>query len=128
MFDENDFFLNDDELAQDNQLDVVSSESIKLLELIKKTSDAAIENFKFGEKSDAKNAITLISSYLTSLIDFVNADAEGLSDEEICAKAEEVSKMTTELTLNNIDAILGKAEEVKQNTPDSGVDESGLDF
>ena len=111
MFNDDDFFLSDDELAEDNQLSIVDSARLDLLESIKTAVDNMIGNIKFNEQSDANNNCRIIAGYLDHLIVLGQIDTMGLSDEEVFEKIEEVMKSTTELTFKNIDDVLPEPEE-----------------
>lgn len=129
MFNEDDFFLDDDELAEDNQLSLVDSARLNLLESIKKSCEDMIENLKFNEQSEAFNNTRIISGYVDSLINLGSIEVNNLSEEEIYDEIEKVMTATTTLTFGNINEILPDDEETANNMPaNSDDDADGTDW
>lgn len=129
MFNEDDFFLDDDELAEDNQLSLVDSARLNLLESIKKSCEDMIENLKFNEQSEAFNNTRIIAGYVDSLINLGSIEINNLSEEEIYDEIEKVMTATTTLTFGNINEILPDEEETTNNmSADSDDDADGTDW
>lgn len=105
-----DFFLNDDELAEDNQITIVDTARTKLLESIIKSSKDMIDNLKFNEQSEAESNTRLISSYVDSLLRLGAVDLSQLSEEEAEEEIDKILKSTTELTFSNMNDVLPEEE------------------
>lgn len=110
MFNDDDFFLNDDELAEDNQITIVDTARTKLLESIIKSSKDMIDNLKFNEQSEAESNTRLISSYVDSLLRLGAVDLSQLSEEEAEEEIDKILKSTTELTFSNMNDVLPEEE------------------
>ena len=130
---DDEFFVNDDELAADNQPTTVDSAKDKVLDYIIEVAKKIKDNIKFNETTDASSNISLLSKQVDALISLDSKELEGLSDEELYERVEKIQRSTTELTLSNIDDVLPKQEE---DFDDSGAtnmngdddDDSGIDF
>jgi len=107
MSDMDDFFLNDDDLAKDNELNKIDLAKIRLLETISRTANETIQNIRFNEEKDAFDNIDLITNYLAALHRLAETDVEdlGISDEEMDHVIKEAETLTTELTFRNIDTV-----------------------
>ena len=118
MFNDDDFFINDDELAEDNQLTIVDTARIDLLKTMKKTADDMISNLQFNEKNEAMTNTRLLAGYMDSLIKLAEIElSDNLSDEEVAEEIDKVLKQTTELTFGNINDVLkdeGEATEMPE--------------
>lgn len=129
MFEDDDFFIDNDELAADEQLDIVDSTILKLTEQLKKTSEELALNIKLKEGSDADASLSIIAGLVNQIITLKSIDIENLSDEEIEEAINSAIKSTTELTFNNINNVLGDDEPTDiTTTDDSDDDNSSLDF
>ena len=131
---DDEFFLNDDELAADNQLSIVDDAKLKVLNYIIKVATEAKDNIKFNETTDASSNISLLSKQMSALISLDSEELEELSDEELYERVEAILRSTTELTLSNIDDVLPKQEDdfddsgsTNMNADDTD-DDSGIDF
>lgn len=130
---DDEFFINDDDLAADNQLSIVDDAKLKVLEYIIKVATEAKDNIKFNESTDASSNISLLSKQMSALISLDSEELEELSDEELYERVEAILRSTTELTLSNIDDVLPKQEDdfddsgsTNMNADDD--DDSGIDF
>lgn len=124
---DDDFFLNDDDLAADNQLSIVDEAKIKLAKEIEKVAKDLEENIKYNEKSDSENNLKILSNHLTALISMFEIDTFNLSDEEIQERIDEVIKQTTQLTFANIDDVIPEMEE-STDTQVSDDNDDNLDW
>lgn len=124
---DDDFFLNDDDLAADNQLSIVDEAKIKLAKEIEKVAKDLEENINYNEKSDSENNLKILSNHLTALISMFEIDTFNLSDEEIQERIDEVIKQTTQLTFANIDDVIPEMEE-STDTQVSDDNDDNLDW
>lgn len=124
---DDDFFLNDDDLAADNQLSIVDEAKIKLAKEIEKVAKDLEENINYNEKSDSENNLRILSNHLTALISMFEIDTFNLSDEEIQERIDEVIKQTTQLTFANIDDVIPEMEE-STDTEVSDDNDDNLDW
>lgn len=124
---DDDFFLNDDDLAADNQLSIVDEAKIKLAKEIEKVAKDLEENINYNEKSDSENNLRILSNHLTALISMFEIDTFNLSDEEVQERIDEVIKQTTQLTFANIDDVIPEMEE-STDTEISDDNDDNLDW
>lgn len=111
MFEADDFYLDDDELGEENQMSMVDEAIYKSLEGMQKSITELMNNLKFNEVQDQKNSLRLIAMHLDSAITLANIDENNLTEEEVFEEIEKVLKQTTELTFSNIDRVIPKIEE-----------------
>ena len=126
MRDMDDFFLDDDDLAQDNQLTVIDNTRIRILDDIIDIAKKIKENINFNEETDARANIQILSRNLDWLLELTNVDINGRSDEELQEIVENVLSATTELTLENMNALLPDDEDGE--TVETMDDDNGIDF
>ena len=123
MFHDDDFFLDDEELAEDNRLTISDSARMDLLNSIIKSAQDMKDNLKFNEQSDAEHNLEMITNYVDCLIKVSQVDLEDLSEEEAEELIDKILRSTTELTFNNIDEVLPDEEpeaEMDDNSSDDG--------
>ena len=122
-----DFFIDNDDLASDEQLDVIESTMLKLAETLEATSKELCLNLKLKEGNDADASLSIISGIVSKLVALQGINVSNLSEEEVEEIVEEALKSTTELTFNNINNVLGEdtATDIKTTEVD---DDSSLDF
>ena len=105
MFNDDEFFIDDDELAKDNQPNIVDEAIIKSLQTMQKITTELIDNIRFNEINDQASNLRLLSIHLDSITKLASIDTLNLSDEEISEEIEKVIKQTTLLDMKNIDKI-----------------------
>lgn len=115
IFDDGDFFIDDDELAEDNQMSVVDDAIMKSLDAMEKVIADMKNNLKFNEQQDARHNLRILTMHLDSAIRLSEIDEKGLSDEEVFEEIEKVIKQTTQLTFSNMNDLLPQ-EEPDENT------------
>jgi len=132
---DDEFYLNDDDLAEDNQLTILDLAMEKVVDSIIKTASAIKTNIKFNEHGDRSSNINILSSLTSALIELDSEVVNDLSDEEVQQMIENVLKQTTELTFANIDKVIkddDDEEQTSNNDSDSFDDDtedgSSLDF
>ena len=127
MFNDEDFFMNDDELAEDNQPTLVDSAILDLLKSIEDCTSKMRDHIRFNERSEVLAQTDIMAGYMDSLIKLNTIDIEGLSEEEVYEEIDKVLKSTTELTFANMNEILpeeeiAEAPEAKDTADDTGTD------
>ena len=128
IFDDGDFFIDDNELAEDNQMSMVDDAIMKSLNAMEKAIADMKQNLQFNEASDARHNLRIISMHLDSAIRLSDIDSEGLSEEEVFEEIEKVIKQTTQLTFSNMNDILPQEETQNINTESSDSANSDFDF
>lgn len=128
MFDDDEFFVNDDELAEDNQPTLVDSAILDLLKSIKECVTKMEEHIRFNEHSELTAQSAIVAGYVDSLLKLNSIDVSGLSEEEVYEEIDNVLKSTTELTFSNMNDILPEEEVVPQTEELPPEDNSGTDW
>lgn len=131
MFEDDDFFLDGDELDMENNLTVIDNAKKEVLEHIEKLSNEMKMNLKFGEIVDYNNNLMAISRELDILIKLSSVEDQNLTDEEQLDIIKQAQRMTTELTFKNIDDFIEKDEnnneDVSSNNSNDDIGD-GTDF
>lgn len=138
---DDDFFLNDDELAADNQPSIVQLAEDKVLSAMLETIKDMKNSIKLNESSECHKDIEKINNYSAILAALDAISDANLSDEEIEEKVNEALKTSTEITFSNMDNIASlntpkdlfnddDKDEESKNKPngDDGTTNSSLDF
>lgn len=127
---DDEFFINDDELAQDHQLTLLDEAKMKVLKYIEDLVPEMKSNLEFSELGNYQSNLQILSSQISILIELESAD-ENLSEEEMEELIDATFKKTTELTYANLDDIIPDDEDsyslAGQNDQDEE-DEDGTDF
>lgn len=128
LFEDDDFFLDEDELDSENQLTVIEKAEDDILSHLEELVKNLKTNLKFKEITDFDNNLRTVIREVDILIKLATADKEGLSDEEQLDIIKEAQKISTELTFDNIDDFVEKDEE-EGTEPDTDFDiGDGTDF
>lgn len=131
MFEDDDFFLDGDELDMENNLTVIDNAKKEVLEHIEKLSNEMKMNLKFGEIVDYNNNLMAISRELDILIKLSSVEDQNLTDEEQLDIIKQAQRMTTELTFKNIDDFIEKDENNNEDVSSNNSDDDagdGTDF
>ena len=128
MFDDDEYFLDDEELAEDNRLTISDSARMDLLNSIIKSAQDMKDNLKFNEQSDAEHNLEMITNYVDCLIKVSQVDLEDLSEEEAEELIDKILRSTTELTFNNIDEVLPDEEPETEMNDDNSDDGDSTDW
>lgn len=128
MFDDDEYFLDDEELAEDNRLTISDSARMDLLNSIIKSAQDMKDNLKFNEQSDAEHNLEMITNYVDCLIKVSQVDLEDLSEEEAEELIDKILRSTTELTFNNIDEVLPDVEPEAEMNDDNSDDGDSTDW
>ena len=128
MFEDDDFFINEDELAAENQLNLVDNAKSDILGRLEELMKTLKENIKFRERADFDANLKIVLSQFDVLLKLHSADASGMDDEEQLELIKEAQKLTTELSYDNIDDFVEKDEE--EDTVSNDIDDigDGTDF
>jgi hypothetical protein len=129
MFEDGDFYIDDDELAEDNQMSLVDDAILKAVTSMEKALNDLKNNLKFNEQNDARHNLRILSMHLDSAIQLSRIEEDELSEEEVYEAIENVIKQTTELTFSNMDELLPK-EEIPENisSGEAGSIDTDFDF
>ena len=68
MFDNDDFYIDDNELAEDNQMSLVDDAILKAVNSMEKVLNDLKNNLKFNEQNDARHNLRILSMHLDSAI------------------------------------------------------------
>lgn len=128
MFEDDEYFLDDEELAEDNRLTISDSARMDLLNSIIKAAQDMKDNLKFNEQSDAEHNLEMITNYVDCLIKVSQVDLEDLSEEEAEELIDKILRSTTELTFNNIDEVLPDEEPEAEMNDDNSDDGDSTDW
>lgn len=121
IFDDGDFFIDDDELAEDNQMSVVDDAIMKSLDAMEKVIADMKNNLKFNEQQGARHNLRILTMHLDSAIKLSEINERELSDEEVFEEIEKVIKQTTQLTFSNMNDVLPQTEpSAELNTTGTG--------
>ena len=129
---DDDFFYDEESFNDDVKLSVTEQAELSLMSSIKKLASEMEMNLKLNERDDFEANLEIITGQLDHLISINNLKTEGLSEEELLEKIDEIYKQTTELTLANIDTVLEDLNEDKSTGADSsscnGESDDGCDW
>lgn len=103
---DDEFVLNDSDLANDNKPTILDEARLKVLECVTETSNKMRDNIKYNEKSNYENNLKILVNYQARLMDVEELATQKLSDEEYSEKIDKIFNDTTELTFSNIDDIV----------------------
>lgn len=125
---EDDFFINDNDLASDNQPTLIDQAKMDLLNTIIEKANSMKESLILKETSEAENLLTVLSRYFDALIKLSELDITD-SNEELSEEIEKIINdivvSTTKITLSNIDTVLPKVEENNENESNNDTPISG---
>lgn len=100
-----DFEFSDDEFAKDNQLTIVDSARVMLLDNIEKAVKSCRKNLQFNEATDFQSNLNIISKNISAMLSLNDIDSN-LPENEVQERIDKVIQMSTELTFSNIDTII----------------------
>ena len=128
MFEDDEYFLDDEDLAEDNRLTISDSARMDLLNSIIKSAQDMKDNLKFNEQSDAEHNLEMLTNYVDCLIKVSQVDLEDLSEEEAEELIDKILRSTTELTFKNIDEVLPDEEPETEMNDDNSDDGDSTDW
>jgi len=134
-FEDDEFYLDDNELAQENSLSQVGLAKTQVLNCLEKAVKELKDNIKFNEKQEQEANLQLISNYTSALISLVEVENDpSTSDEEVAEYIKQILSQTTELSFSNMNEVLSNHPGVETeesgttNIDNDAADDSALDF
>ena len=126
--DDDNFFLNDDELGEDNALSIVDEAKLKAVSMIQKIANDLEGNIKYNESTDAQSNTELLLHHVNALLELQTLENQNVSNEELAEKIDEIFKSTTQLTYQNIKTVLkSEDDETDDNNSQSGTNYNNTD-
>lgn len=123
---DDDFYMDDDELAEQNALGVVSTAKLSIVENIKNLAEEMEMNLKLNESTDYENNSSMLTEKVDILLklDELSKQQLDLSDEEVQNLINEIMKSTTQLTFGNMDKYLkdSQTNQTKKTKSDDDFD------
>jgi hypothetical protein len=121
-FDFDGFTLDNEGLKNDIALTPLELAIQGVVERVKRTADEMSCNLSYNERTDFKTNASILLNDVSLLFNLIDIDDKNLSGEEVEALIEETIKSTTNLTLGNMDDILGVENDQPEvdEEPDNG--------
>ena len=121
MFGDEEFELNEDDLAAESQMSIADEEKVKVLENIKKKVEQAMDNLKYSEKEEFKTNFAIISRYVSVIID-IEAMEENpeVTEEQLLEAIEAIEITVKELSFQDLKEIESKAKTVELGDQNGG--------
>lgn len=123
-----DYFMNDDDLAAETQISLADKEKIKILENMKKKIDEAIENLEYSEKTEYISNFSIISRYVSAIIRIESLESDtDIAEEELLEEIEKIEITVKELSFQDLRDIEKSNEEFesKSTNDDENEDNNG---
>lgn len=112
MMDNEDYFMNDDDLAAETQVSKADKEKIKILENMKKKIDEAIENLEYSEKTEYISNFSIISRYVSAIVRIESLESNPeFTEEELLEEIEKIEITVKELSFQDLRDIEKNNEE-----------------
>jgi hypothetical protein len=139
MMNDDEFFLDGDELNSEHQLSITDTTKIKLLETIVKKASEAIDNIKHFELSEYKANLSNVNRYVGAIIEVEQlAQDSEVSEEELVEMLEKIELTAKELSFTDLKEIEKKKKLAQKETdgdndgdvnkPKKGKSDFGDDF
>jgi hypothetical protein len=110
------FFLNDDELFEENSMSDIDKAKLDLLEFVEKKVQEAKDNLTYSETAEFDTNINTISRYITGIMEINMAESDPeLSEDDIVQMIKVVEQRTKELSIED----LRKMKKEKEAAPAS---------
>jgi len=112
--DYDDFFLDNDELDEENSIGAVEKAKLDILEQIETIVKDAKANIKYKEEAEFRANFSILSRYVGAVVELeqlispmnfegeIDEDAEELSENEILEKIDEIMLTAKELSFNEL--------------------------
>ena len=105
------FFLDGDELNKEGQLSMADNEKLKILETMKKKIEEAIGNLKHSEKEEYRATFAVISRYVGAVLEIEQMEQNiNTSEEELLEAIEKIELTVKELSFHDLKEIKKKME------------------
>jgi len=135
IHDDDDFFIDDNELNEEIPMTQVDDALIKFLDSMMKKIKEAKENILHAEKGEFKSTFLVINRYMSSIIDIINMienQENGntkLTDDEITDYLEQLELTAKELSFKDIKQYQEKQKEINlEKNPEDGQDNNTDDL
>lgn len=129
MYSDEEFFINDDELAADHQLTLLDEAKVNVLNYINTLSGELKSNLEYSEIGNYQANLEILSAQVGILIELESVDDSNMSEEEMQDIIERAMNKSTEITYANFNDILPENEEMKSvQTFDDDDSSDGTDF
>jgi hypothetical protein len=129
MADADDFELNDDELAAENQMSAADEQKVKILKVMKKKIEEAIENLNFSEKEEYKANFAVISRYVGAIIEIEQMEADPeISEDDLLEAIEKIEITVKELSFQDLKSMEKKSEVVTESGDEKDDKKTDEDF
>jgi hypothetical protein len=111
---EEEFFLDGDELNKEGQLSMADVEKVKILETMKKKIEEAIGNLNHSEKEEYRATFAVISRYVGAILEIEQLEQDpNTSEEELLEAIEKIELTVKELSFQDLKEIKKKIESVE---------------
>jgi hypothetical protein len=118
---DDEFFLDGDELNKEGQLSMADNEKLKILETMKKKIDEAINNLKYSEKEEYRATFAVISRYVGAIVEIEQMEQDAnISEEELLDAIEKIELTVKELSFQDLKEIKKKMENAEVPEQSSG--------
>jgi hypothetical protein len=118
---DDEFFLDGDELNKEGQLSMADNEKLKILETMKKKIDEAINNLKYSEKEEYRATFAVISRYVGAIVEIEQMEQDAnISEEELLDAIEKIELTVKELSFQDLKDIKKKMENAEVPEQSSG--------
>lgn len=105
------FFLDGDELNKEGQLSMADVEKVKILETMKKKIEEAIGNLNHSEKEEYRATFAVISRYVGAVLEIEQMEQDvNTSEEELLDAIEKIELTVKELSFHDLKEIKKKME------------------
>lgn len=131
MYDDEEFFINDDELAADHQLTLLDEAKVNVLNYVTKLSEELKSNLEYSEIGNYQANLEILSAQIGILIELESVDDTNMSDEEMQDIIERAMNKSTEITYANMSDILPEEKTMSVDDSSDGNEDSydnGTDF
>ena len=124
MMNDDEFFLDGEELNNEHQLSITDTTKIKLLETIVKKASEAIDNIKHFETSEYKANLSNVNRYVGAIIEVEQlAQNQEVSEEELVEMLEKIELTAKELSFTDLKEIEKKKKQAHKE--ETGGDNDG---
>jgi hypothetical protein len=118
---DDEFFLDGDELNKEGQLSMADNEKLKILETMKKKIDEAINNLKYSEKEEYRATFAVISRYVGAIMEIEQMEQDAnISEEELLDAIEKIELTVKELSFQDLKEIKKRLENAEVPEQSSG--------
>lgn len=110
---DDEFFLDGDELNEEGRLSMADVEKVKILETMKRKIEEAIGNLNHSEKEEYKATFAVISRYVGAILEIEQMEQNPeVSEEELLDAIEKIELTVKELSFQDLKEIKKKMENV----------------